>query len=124
MALRAHCPLSPRLGQPADAVGGSPLGGVAITHWGEIAGLLASCVQICCSRTGDVASMGAPAGGRIRLKGVVMSESKVDASPVSIDLRHLPPVFMPEAIVLRIEEALALLALEPSDSAPSTTPSR
>ena len=46
-----------------------------------------------------------------------MPESEGVTVPASIDLRNLPPVTMPDQIVLRIEEALALLASEPAGSA-------
>ncbi len=46
-----------------------------------------------------------------------MPELEGVAVPASIDLRNLPPVTMPAEIVLRIEEALALLASEPAGSA-------
>ena len=56
-------------------------------------------------------------GYRARPRGVSMPESEGVTLPASIDLRNLPPVTMPDQIVLRIEEALALLASEPAGSA-------
>lgn len=53
-----------------------------------------------------------------------MPESKGVAAPDGIDLRNMPPVTMPAEIVLRIEEALALLASEPAGSARVGAPAR